>query len=197
MDYKNFNQSQLQSLVDSKDLLSLKGRQRSEVRDLLSSSIEKSNLEASRTLNRDNAINQKKLDLFAQRVEAGAAVYKASLEAGQAATNSSRVLAEFEKQRSLDRVLGGRAMDRAAGQIKAGFSASSVGSIGAEQESYRIGNSERVNIESDLNRQKQEIINRGSRGISQAFATTVSQSASIVNAAEAVNTAKSIGVKKI
>lgn len=137
-------------------------------------------------LARQNAVKAAAAQRNAQRVSqeraklgAAASGAAASMRAGKAATNSSRLLAEFEAERSQRRALDVRRGDQAIGQMQAGFGAAGVGSIGASMETARQSALSRNISESQLNTRKEGILQQGSSGITSALASAVQAQASL------------------
>lgn len=130
----------------------------------------------------------------AAKTQAAASTLAASLRASQAATNSSRLLAEFESERSQRRALSQRKADQSVGMVTAGFAASGVQSLGAASESVRQSNLERIVAESQFNQKKEGILQQGRSAIQNAYNTGIqakgSRKAAGISAAASVASSK-------
>lgn len=108
---------------------------------------------------------------------------QAAIGAAQAATFSSRLLAEFESRRSQRRALAQRKEDTSIGQIQAGFSTSGIESLGAQAEAQRQSSLERIVFESQLNTEKERILQRGQSGITGAVSSAIGAQGSLSSTA--------------
>lgn len=135
--------------------------------------------EESIRLSAQNLIESQRVARERAKKRAEAAGTQASMTAAQAATFSSRLLTEFESRRSQKRALAQRKEDIALGQVAAGFGAAGVESLGAQAETLRQSNLERIVMESQLNTEKMGIIQRGQAGITGALSSLIGAQASL------------------
>lgn len=126
-----------------------------------------------------NQRGAQRAQLARAKTQASAASAASSLRAGVAASNSSRLLAEFEAGRSQKRALDVRRSDQAIGLSTAGFASSGIQSSGAASEIARQSALSRNISESSLNARKESLIQQGSAGIVSALSNAISSAGSI------------------
>ena len=105
--------------------------------------------------------------------QADASNAAASLSAAEGATQSSRLLTEFETGLQIDRSRRRRALQRDQGTVNAGFAASGIESSAASQDIAAESRLSRASAEPTANQRRQQILNQGRNAITGAISSSV------------------------